>query len=354
MENKKINITDKVFTSLKKPDTISISNDFRDEFFVPSNNPELLEIPIITYRIVFKIIADLRKVTFSSENKKNTIKNKMQLSLFDESMRTNHNTFSTFQYKISELDPNRSSKNVKTALEFLEQYQKGWHKQTNSAGKEINSFGGLISQPSYSEGEITFLVSSFWLEKLIDLNKFNPSLYDTLFKIKDPKQLLFYLWILRLGEKGTNIKFTTITEHYNLNYKTARELYINFVMPFKKKLDKISAMSFGSGVKGDYISFVKTPLVQTNNLKEKTITSLMIRQKVKYFRERHNLNENDLKIFSLYLAIKGNFEAVSDSYKTFVKDCREKKIKASDIVQEEFKTIFQSILLEKEKQQIWE
>ena len=349
-KNNKINITKKVITSLKKPDTINISNEFRDLFFTPSNNPEILEVPIITYRIIFKIIADLRKETFSL---KDTPRNKMQLSLFDEAMRTENNTYSRFRYKMRELDPNRNTKNIKVALEFLEEYQKGWYKQKNSAGKSISSYGGLISQPSYSEGEVSFLVSSYWIEKLIQLNHFNETLYDTLMNLKEPKHLLFYLWVLRLGEDGTEVKFETITKNYNLNYKSARELYINFLVPLKKKLNKISGLSFGAGVKGNYITIVKVPLVQVENLEKKTISNLMIRQKVKYFRERHTLNDECLSTLALYLAIPDNFEAISEAYKVFVKNCRTEKIKASEVIGEEFKKALQSILLGMKKNEIW-
>lgn len=351
-KSRKINISKKVVTSLKKPDTIYISNEFRDIFLTPSNNPEILDIPIITYRIIFKIIADLRKNTFST--KKMTPRNKMQLSLFDEEMRTEHNTYTPFVYKIVELDSNRNTSNIKKALEFLESYQRAWYKQTNSSGKIINSLGGLISQPNFSDGKISFLVSSYWMEKLVQLNHFNETLYSTLMSLKEPRHLLFYLWILRLGEDGTRIHFETITKGYNLNYKSARDLYINFLVPLKKKLNKISGLSFGAGVDGNYINIVKVPLIQVQNLEEKTITSLMIRQKTKYFRERHNLDDETLERFIVYISVKDNFDAITEAYKEFVKQCRLDKIKASEFTSHDFKKAFQNLLLDLKMKPIWE
>ena len=350
MEKKEANVKHE-FTSSRTPDTINISNQFWDLYLRASRNPELLNIPIITYRIIFKIIVDTRHTTFNST--KNDERNIRQLSLFDETFRTENNTYSMFRYKIKELDPYRNINNIKIALEFLEQYKKNWYKQKNSKGKVISSYGGLISQPNYSDGEVSFLVSSYWLEKLIELNEFNSMLYSTLVSFKEPKHVLFYLWIERLNEAGTTVKYKTINKTYNLNYKSARELYINFILPFRKKLNKISSMSFGAGIKGDNITFKKTPLVQTDNLEEKTISNLMVRQKTRYFKERHKLNDTCLVPLTLYLRSPNNFQIINDAYKIFIKNCRGKKIKASDITGEKFKNDFESILLVMNEKEIW-
>lgn len=356
MENKKE--PEKKFTSpvtsLKKPDTINISNEFRDIFLSPSNNPELLDVPVITFRIIFKIIADLRNKTFSSDDKvKNNPRNLLQLSLFDEEYRSSNNTFTPFIYNVKELDQHRNHANIMKALWFLEEYKKGWYTQVNSKGKKITSLGGLISTPNISEGKVYFAVSSYWVEKIIDMYNYNDTLYDVLLELKEPKHLLFYLWILRLGENGTKVNFRTLTVTYKLNYNSARDLYINFLVPLKKKLNKISGLSFGAGVKGDYISIVKVPIVQVHNLKEETITNLMIRQKVKYIRERHKLDEESLSRLALYIATKERFEAVSEAYKDFVKSARRDKIKASDITGEDFKKEFNSLLSELKHTAIW-
>lgn len=351
----KKNFTPSTVTSLKKPDTINISNEFRDIFLSPSDNPELLDVPVITFRIVFKIIADLRNKTYSTDPKvMNNPRNMLQLSLFDEEMRSANNTFTPFVYNLKELDEHRNYANIKDALLFLEEYKKGWYTQMNSKGKKITSLGGLISQPNISEGKVSFAVSSYWVEKIINMYKYNDTLYDVLLDLKEAKHLLFYLWVLRLGENGTKVHYTKILETYRLNYKSARDLYTNFLVPLKKKLNRISGLSFGAGVKGDYISFVKVPIVQIENLKEETITNLMIRQKVKYFRERHKLDDESLSRLALYIATKERFDLVSELYKEFVKSARRDKIKASDITGEDFKKDFSSIFTELKKIPIWD
>lgn len=348
----KFTISRNEMISLKTPDTLSVSNVFRDLFLSPSTNPEIINWGVFLLRFVFKITADVRNYTFSTKG--GDARNKLQYSLFDEAMRTSSNTYTLFRYKTSELDANRNGKNIRKSLEVLEEYKKDWYTHTNSAGKKISSFGGLISQPTYSDGEVTFLISSYWMEQILNMDAYNETLYETVMTLKDTKQLLFYLWILRLPEHGTSVNFTTITETYDLNYKTARSLHTNFLTPLKNKLNKMSMTSFGAGVNGVKINLVKIALIQGGNLEEKTITKLKIRQKVKYVRERHLLDEESLNRFKLYISTQSNFDAANEAYKTFIKNCRIEKVKASDVKGNDFKTQFQNILLENKQNKIWE
>ena len=66
----------------------------------------------------------------------------------------------------------------------------------NSKGKEIKTFGGLITAPTYDErGYTSFLISSYWLKKLIVIPEYNPTLYNLVYNI-------IYTKLLALQDKG--------------------------------------------------------------------------------------------------------------------------------------------------------
>ena len=59
-----------------------------------------------------------------------------------------HNTFASMKIKNSLISPSGSSKQVIEAVEFLTKFKMGWYSSINSKGKEIKTFGGLITAPA--------------------------------------------------------------------------------------------------------------------------------------------------------------------------------------------------------------
>ncbi|MFK7102284.1 hypothetical protein V3471_15040 [Flavobacterium oreochromis] len=336
MEN--INISEKKFSSLSKPDTVRMSNDFRFEFLNYIHNPELLSASIITYRILFKIIADLRNNNFNNSASK---LNDIQFSLFEKEFKTLDNTYARFEYKISELDKNRNYKAIEGALSFLTDYKKQWYTHTNQLGKQIKSYGGLISEPNYTKGKVSFLISSYWMEKLLLMNEYNDVLYSIIDNLKDPKQLHFYLWILSLKEEGTRVRMNMLVERFKLNYISYNSLYKDFLYPLRKKFNKISNVSFNCNYDGNLISISKQYLVPNiEDFSSNTVNKLTVKQKSHYLKLRHKLTDNDFLELKKSLSNRIVFEKITIAYKDFVKDCRKNKIKSDTITGEQFMNNF--------------
>ena len=74
----------------------------------------------------------------------------------------------------------------------------------NSKGKEIKTFGGLITAPTYDErGYTSFLISSYWLKKLIVIPEYNPTLYNLVYNIRNNKHVIFAIWLAKIPYEGT-------------------------------------------------------------------------------------------------------------------------------------------------------
>lgn len=344
--NKNFKISEKVFTSIGKTDIVKLSNDFRIDYFNYVENPQLLEIPVITYRLIFKIISDLRNNTFNSSSNK---LNDVQLALFEDEFKTQDNTYARFNYKITDIDKNRNYRQLEEALKFLVSYKSQFYEHKNAKGQKIKSFGGLISEPSYTKGNISFLISAYWLEKLIKLDYYNSLLLNVVESLKDPKHIMFYMWILSLKDTGTVVNFQTLTSRFDLNYKSARDLYTNFLYPLRKKLNDISNESFNCSVNGNKISIIKYNLVPVENIKEETVTKLMIKQKVSYFKVRHELETTDLGNLKKLLSNREDYKFIEEMYRIFIKNCRKVKMKSSDFKGKTFLESFQKVITENKK-----
>ena len=87
--------------------------------------------------------------------------------------------FSTFsEMRIKNSLITRDSELLKKAYEFLESYKKGRYKFTTSDGKNVEAYGGLITQLFYLEsGYTSFLISSYWMKRLLQIDNYNKTLY---------------------------------------------------------------------------------------------------------------------------------------------------------------------------------
>jgi len=135
-------------------DRIRLGNHFVDDFIFDES--EAADIPINALRVIFNLISIISSEQFRPEDRPK------QLSLFDEEFETSNNIFASVKIQNSKISPSGSTKQVISAYEFLTKFKMGWYKSSNSKGKEIKTFGGLISTPSYDKrGYTTFLVMVF-------------------------------------------------------------------------------------------------------------------------------------------------------------------------------------------------
>lgn len=326
-------IISKEIATSKPQDTVRVPQMIRRNLLGTSNNPDnLIDMPITSIRLIFKILSDLKFYQFSP-------KNQIQFSLFEEEFKTQDNTYARMKFKLSDISPGgRNVKEVKKGLAFLVNYKQGWHKSTNSKGKEISVYGGLINDPSVSDGEISFLVSGFWLEQILTLELHNESLYNLAWALSSSKHILFFLWLQELKPEGTSVNFQTINTNYRLNYSSAREVGREFFRPMKKAFDTNGNRSFNYSVKGDKLNIVPYDLPGTLiTAKKETIDYLTTKAKTSYFKKRHSLSVTEAAVIREALKVPNQFNLIEISYKELVKDYRKlKDKKITDLQGREF------------------
>lgn len=191
---------------------IRIGNRFVDDFIFDDN--EAADIPINALRVIFNIISIISNEQFRPQDRPK------QLSLFDEEFETDNNIFASIRIRNSKISPSGSTQQVVDAYEFLARFKMGWYKSLNSKGKEIKTFGGLISTPSYDKrGYTTFLVSSYWLKKLLVIPEYNYILYNLVYNVRNNKHIIFAIWLSKIPESGTVLKLSTLNKNLDLTIK---------------------------------------------------------------------------------------------------------------------------------------
>ena len=247
------------------PERIRIGNQFVDDFIFADH--EAADIPINALRVIFNIISIISSEQFRPEDRPT------QLSLFDEEFETENNIFASIKIRNSKISPSGSTKQVVDAYEFLTKFKMSWYKSVNSKGREIKTFGGLISTPSYDQrGYTTFLISSFWLKKLLVIPKYNYVLYNLVYNIRNNKHIIFAIWLSKIPENGTVVKLSTLNKKFGLNYKTANDFCFKFLKSARISLNKFNTLSFNYKYKRDSIFIIPyfTKTILDDNLSENT------------------------------------------------------------------------------------
>lgn len=328
--------------SEKVPDRIRLGNPFVDDFIFEGS--EAADIPINALRVIFNIISIISSEQFRPEDRPK------QLSLFDEEFETENNIFASIKIRNSKISPSGSTKQVVDAYEFLARFKMGWYKSLNSKGKEIKTFGGLISTPSYDQrGFTAFLISSYWLKKLIVIPEYNYVLFSLVYNIKNNKHILFAIWLSKIPESGTSLKLSTLNKKFGLNYKTANDFCFKFLKPVRENLDEYSNISFHYKYKADII-FIN-PYLTENILHLKTLSEpkehLNITYRLNYFKRKYGLLGYGFSQFSYqYRNIPQTREIIEKSYRYFIKSNRKKNQKSSDFQGKEFLKEIQKLIIE--------
>lgn len=339
------------YKSKAKSDIINFPLDLRRDLLSAELNKEVLNMPISAIRIIFKILNDVSYDQYQKSNEGQ----KKQFSLFEDDFKTEHNTYARFTFKVSDVSNNNDYTNTKKGLEFLEGLNKGWYTSTNKNGKKIKSYGGVISDANISEGNISFLISSYWMEKLMDIHRYNQAFLKTAWALSKTKQVLFYLWLLEIPKTGTKRSFDNIQSVFEYNYKKPYDYVKNVLKPIKLKLDKYSNKSFNCSVKGNIIHIV--PYLTKDvalKLDNKTKDKQKVNQRLHYWSVRHDLEKNDIDILKSLINIDySNFNLFNKSYETFKIECRKEKIKTTAYKGKDFMSIFQEKIKKVHENSAW-
>lgn len=313
-----------------------VNREITEELFI--NNEEVLEQSIYVHRIFANIALSLKNEQFFHQNENYQYK----LQLFDDEFMSEDNQAISFKMNCYEICKGSNYHHLQESLQFLENFKKQWYTSTNQKGETIKCYGGLISSPVINKktGNFQFYINSFWLKKLIHLDRFNKTFYNLVQNVSSNKQMLFWYWLIMLPSEGTQINYKKINDRYKLDYKSARSVVKDFLKPIKNKLDLYSHVSFNCSYKGDLIQIAKYERTAEefsldNMLSKKQKKSLKKNYKLGYISKRHNLTQFQKGKVSTFLKRESNI--FSEAYQAFIAQCRKnKKLKATDYIGEDF------------------
>lgn len=317
----------KVFENKAERSTerIRLGNQFVDDFIF--EDQQAADIPINALRVIFNIISIISSEQFRPEDRPK------QLSLFDEEFETENNIFASMKIRNNKISPSGSTKQVIDAYEFLVKFKMNWYKSLNSKGREIKTFGGLISTPTYDQrGYTSFLISSFWLKKLMVIPQYNYVLYNLVYNLSNNKHIVFAIWLSKLPETGTSLKLSTFNKKFGLNYKTANDFCFKFLKQARINLDKFNNLSFNYRYDKDTIFIMPyyTKVIQDQSLLLNARQKLEVTRRLIYFRKRYGLQDEEMLQFShQYKNIPQTRDLIEKAFKEFIRSNRLKGIKST-------------------------
>lgn len=219
----------------------------------------------------------------------------------------------------------------------------------NSVGvvKNVGQDGNVVDvKPEGKRGYTTFLVSSYWLKKLLVIPEYNYVLFNLVYNLRNNKHIIFAIWLAKLPNVGTVLKLSTLNKKFGLNYKTANDFCFKFLKLARINLDKYNNLSFNYRYKADSIYIIP---YETENISKPIITDDVpkiseITKRLSYFRRRFGLEESEMKqFFHQYRNFLQTRILIEKAFKRFIRVCRLKRINS---------TIFQGISFLKEIQKL--
>jgi hypothetical protein len=226
----------------------------------------------------------------------------------------------------------------------------GWYKSVNSKGKEIRTFGGLISTPSYDQrGFTSFLISSYWLKKLMIIPEYNYILYNLVYNIRNNKHIIFAIWLSKLPEGGTMMKLSSLNNKFGLNYKTANDFCFKFLKTAKINFNRYNNLSFNYHYKGDFI-FIHpfyTKKITGVDIPEHTAGKSKITRRLYYFCKRYGLEQREMLQFSYqYQTIPQTRQLIEKAFSEFIRINRLKGIKSTNFQGTAFLNKIQELIIQ--------
>jgi|GEM_PF-177651 hypothetical protein len=321
-------------------DFIRFGNEFVDEFL---SGKEATKLTINALKIVFNIVSQLRNEQFQKKSAPR------QLTLFEDEFTSEHNLFAELSIKNSLITSN--SEELKKAYASLVKYKMDWYKFNTSDGSEVEAFGGLISNVYYREkGYTSFLISSYWVKRVIQIDNYNKTLYKLVYNVRSNKHILFYFWLSKLPMDGTQVKVSTINNYFDVNYTNARDMCRDFLKPIRENLNKYSHKSFNYNYLGEIITIKPylTREIEAEATNDK-VTKEEIKKdyKMRYLKDRHQLTEEELKKIKSIIEIdkrEKTLVLLSEAYEDFVADCRRNKERATDYIGNKFLIKYQEYI----------
>jgi len=352
-ESKPKNIIKNIIGTEEIPDIIFLSELLYNEIF--KNTSDVVDLPIESLRVIFALLHYSKILHY---NQKNTM---YTHSLFEEEFLTKDNSFISISLPNKLVSPSRETKRIKEALDLLSSKTSRWVSSRNKKGEIVQSRISFIEKPSYTRGKINFEISSYWIEKLANIEHYNKIIFNLVYNIPNTKQVIFSLWLNTLPlykekefnketyKSWTKISINTIQERFGLKGKDYNYISEKFFKPLQSKLFKFNDKSFAFQYqKGLY--YITALEVNSNavisSLNSKDSYEIAVKYAVSYLQQRHRLDKATLEhIRIIYKRSPKDKELMEEAYKLLKTKMRRAKIKLSDLKGNRFLDLWQTEII---------
>ena len=337
--NKPKNVIKTFEAGKDKPEYVNLSNLLYNDIF--KDSLDLINAPIEAIRVIFILIHQSKSVSFNQPRAPYTP------SLFEEEFLTKDNTFASFDIPTGLISPSRDTKRIEKALLLLMQNTISSVVSKNSKNEDVKSLISFIEKPKFTRGRVYLEVSSYWLEKMANIEHYNPIIFDLAYNIPNTQHIFFAIWLRSIPmyqeavfkketyKSWTQINIDTLRQKFGLDGKDRDYISEKFLKPIQAKLFEFNDRSFAFQYdKGSY--YITALDVKSNkvigNLKPENTYKVKVKYSINYLQRRHKVDKDSLEhIETIYLNSVLDKELMEDAYNNLKKVIKKEEMKMTDI-----------------------
>ncbi|MEO8255483.1 MAG: hypothetical protein ABI554_13965 [Flavobacterium sp.] len=337
--NKPKNVIKTFEAGKDKPEYVNLSNLLYNDIF--KDSLDLINAPIEAIRVIFILIHQSKSVSFNQPRAPYTP------SLFEEEFLTKDNTFASFDIPTGLISPSRDTKRIEKALLLLMQNTIRSVVSKNSKNEDVKSLISFIEKPKFTRGRVYLEVSSYWLEKMANIEHYNPIIFDLAYNIPNTQHIFFAIWLRSIPmyqeavfkketyKSWTQINIDTLRQKFGLDGKDRDYISEKFLKPIQAKLFEFNDRSFAFQYdKGSY--YITALDVKSNkvigNLKPENSYKIKVKYSINYLQRRHKVDKDSLEhIETIYLNSVLDKELMEDAYNNLKKVIKKEEMKMTDI-----------------------
>lgn len=352
------NVVKNFDASKDKPEYVNLSNLLYNDIF--KDSPDLLNVPIEAIRVIFILIHQSKSVSFNQPRAPYTP------SLFEEEFLTKDNSFASFDIPTGLISPSRDTKRIEKALLLLMQNTIRTVVSKNSKNEEVKSLISFIEKPKFTRGRVYLEVSSYWLEKMANIEHYNPIIFDLAYNIPNTQQIFFAIWLRSIPmyheavfkketyKSWTQINIDTLQKKFGLEGKDRDYISEKFLKPIQAKLFEFNDRSFAFQYdKGSY--YITALDVKANkiieNLKPENAYKTKVKYAISYLQRRHKVDKDSLDhIETIYANSILDKELMETAYSNLKKVVKREQLKMTDLTGLKFLAKWQEEIITSYKQ----
>jgi hypothetical protein len=337
--NKPKNVVKTFEAGKDKPEYVNLSNLLYNDIF--KDSLDLINAPIEAIRVIFILIHQSKSVSFNQPRAPYTP------SLFEEEFLTKDNTFASFNIPTGLISPSRDTKRIEKALLLLMQNTIRSIVSKNSKNEDVKSLISFIEKPKFTRGRVYLEVSSYWLEKMANIEHYNPIIFDLAYNIPNTQHIFFAIWLRSIPmyqeavfkketyKSWTQINIDTLRQKFGLDGKDRDYISEKFLKPIQAKLFEFNDRSFAFQYdKGSY--YITALDVKSNkvigNLKPENSYKVKVKYSINYLQRRHKVDKDSLEhIETIYLNSVLDKDLMEDAYNNLKKSIKKEAMKMTDI-----------------------